>query len=85
MSSRRSWRGQPREGAIKLMADAETYDLPGGVIMAPEGAENVQTLVMGLKTGVTTTMLGETIFPYLTTRRGREARRANLRRGRGET
>jgi mercuric reductase len=57
-------------GLIKLVADRATDRLLGGVIMAPEGADSVQTLVMALKVGITTKALGETIFPYLTTVEG---------------
>jgi mercuric reductase len=57
-------------GLIKLVADAATDRLLGGVIMAPEGADSVQTLAMALKAGMTTKALGETIFPYLTTVEG---------------
>jgi len=57
-------------GLIKLVADAQTDRLLGGVIMAPEGADSVQTLVMALKFGMTTKALGETVFPYLTTVEG---------------
>jgi len=57
-------------GLIKLVADVGTDLLLGGVIMAPEGADSVQTLAMALKVGMTTKALGETIFPYLTTVEG---------------
>jgi mercuric reductase len=57
-------------GLIKLVADANTDRLLGGQILAPEGADSVQTLVMALKAGMTTQALGETIFPYLTTVEG---------------
>lgn len=57
-------------GVIKLVADAKTARLLGGVIAAPEGADSVQTLAMALKFGMTTKALGETIFPYLTTVEG---------------
>ena len=57
-------------GLIKLVADRATDRLLGGVIMAPEGADSVQTLAMALKFGMTTKSLGETIFPYLTTAEG---------------
>lgn len=57
-------------GLIKLVADRATDRLLGGVIMAPEGADSVQTLVLALKFGMTTKALGETIFPYLTTVEG---------------
>lgn len=57
-------------GLIKLVADVKTDRLLGGVIVAPEGADSVQTLVMALMSGMTTKALGETIFPYLTTVEG---------------
>ena len=57
-------------GLIKLVADARTDRLLGGVILAPEGADTVQTLAMALKFGMTTKALAETIFPYLTTVEG---------------
>lgn len=57
-------------GLIKLVADARTDRLLGGQILAPEGADSVQTLAMALKFGMTAKALGETIFPYLTTVEG---------------
>jgi|TARA_R110000850_G_scaffold277075_1_gene422143 mercuric reductase len=57
-------------GLIKLVADRETDRLLGGQIIAPEGSDTIQTLVMALKAGMTTKTLGETIFPYLTTVEG---------------
>jgi mercuric reductase len=57
-------------GLIKLVADARTDRLLGGHILAPEGADSVQTLAMALKFGMTAKALGETIFPYLTTVEG---------------
>ena len=54
-------------GLIKLVADRATDRLLGGVIIAPEGADSVQTLAMALKAGMTTKARGETIVPYLTT------------------
>ncbi|MSU90347.1 mercury(II) reductase [Rhodobacteraceae bacterium 2CG4] len=57
-------------GVIKLVADAKTDRLLGGQIAAPEGSDTIQTLAMALKFGMTTTALGETIFPYLTTVEG---------------
>lgn len=57
-------------GLIKLVADAKTDRLLGGVIMAPEGSDSIQTLALALKFGMTTKALGETIFPYLTTVEG---------------
>ncbi|WP_297780658.1 mercury(II) reductase [uncultured Roseovarius sp.] len=57
-------------GLIKLVADAKTDRLLGGVIAAPEGSDSVQTLALALKFGMTTKALGGTIFPYLTTVEG---------------
>ncbi|WP_313912335.1 mercury(II) reductase [Sphingopyxis sp. SE2] len=57
-------------GLIKLVADQETDLLLGGQILAPEGADSIQTLVMALKHGMTAKELGDTIFPYLTTVEG---------------
>ncbi|PWE29845.1 mercury(II) reductase [Maritimibacter sp. 55A14] len=57
-------------GLIKLVADAGTDRLLGGQLLAPEGADSVQTLALALKTGMTAKALGETIFPYLTTVEG---------------
>ncbi|MHA7882120.1 mercury(II) reductase [Nitratireductor rhodophyticola] len=57
-------------GLIKLVADAGTDRLLGGQILAPEGADSIQTLVLAIKHGMTTGALGETIFPYLTTVEG---------------
>lgn len=57
-------------GLIKLVADAATDRLLGGQILAPEGADSIQTLVLALKHGMTAKALGETIFPYLTTVEG---------------
>ncbi len=57
-------------GLIKLVADADTDILLGGQILAPEGADSIQTMVMALKAQMTAKALGETIFPYLTTVEG---------------
>ncbi|WDR00539.1 mercury(II) reductase [Devosia sp. J2-20] len=57
-------------GVIKLIADANTDGLLGGVILAPEGSDSIQTLALALKFGMTTKALGETLFPYLTTVEG---------------
>lgn len=57
-------------GLIKLVADAKTDRLLGGHILAPEGADSIQTMVMALKGRLTTRDLAETIFPYLTTVEG---------------
>ena len=57
-------------GLIKLVADAHTEVLLGGQILAPEGADAIQTLVLAIKHGMTATALAETLFPYLTTVEG---------------
>jgi mercuric reductase len=57
-------------GLIKLVADAESKRLLGAHIIAPEGADSIQTAVMAIKAGMTTDQLGEMIFPYLTTVEG---------------
>ena len=57
-------------GLIKLVADAETDRLLGAQILAPEGADSIQTMVLAIKFGMTTKELSETIFPYLTTVEG---------------
>ena len=57
-------------GLIKLVADAKTDRLLGGVIAAPEGSDSIQTLALALKFGMTVKAFGETLFPYLTTVEG---------------
>lgn len=57
-------------GLIKLIADAKIDRLLGAQILAPEGADSIQTMVLALKHGMTAKELGETIFPYLTTVEG---------------
>ena len=57
-------------GLIKLVADDKTDVLLGAQILAPEGADSIQTMVLALKHGMTAKELGETIFPYLTTVEG---------------
>jgi mercuric reductase len=57
-------------GLIKLVADEKTDRLLGAHILAPEGADSIQTAVLAIKSGMTAKALGETIFPYLTTVEG---------------
>ncbi|MEO4045318.1 mercury(II) reductase [Hoeflea sp. CAU 1731] len=57
-------------GLIKLVADAGTDRLLGAQILAPDGADSIQTAVLAIKHGMTAKALGETIFPYLTTVEG---------------
>jgi pyruvate/2-oxoglutarate dehydrogenase complex dihydrolipoamide dehydrogenase (E3) component len=53
-------------GLIKLVAEARSGRLLGAHILAPEGADSIQTAVLAIKHGLTVTDLAETIFPYLT-------------------
>ncbi|MEX2497475.1 MAG: mercury(II) reductase [Wenzhouxiangellaceae bacterium] len=57
-------------GLIKLIADAQTDKLIGAHLLAPEGADTIQTAVLAIKSGMTAADLGATIFPYLTTVEG---------------
>jgi mercuric reductase len=57
-------------GLIKLVADAATSKLIGAHILAPEGADSIQTAALAIRQGLTFTELGEMIFPYLTTVEG---------------
>ncbi|HKX08388.1 MAG TPA: mercury(II) reductase [Stellaceae bacterium] len=57
-------------GLIKLIANAHNGKLLGAHILAPEGADSIQTAVLAIKCGLTVEQLAETIFPYLTTVEG---------------
>ncbi len=57
-------------GLIKLVADKKTNKLIGAQIIAPEGADSIQTAVLAIKHGLTVVDLADTIFPYLTTVEG---------------
>ena len=57
-------------GLIKLVAERATGQLIGAHILAPEGADSIQTAALAIKQGLTFTELGEMIFPYLTTVEG---------------
>lgn len=57
-------------GLIKLVAEKETGKLIGAHIIAPEGADSIQTAAIAIKQGMTYNELGEMIFPYLTTVEG---------------
>jgi pyruvate/2-oxoglutarate dehydrogenase complex dihydrolipoamide dehydrogenase (E3) component len=56
-------------GLIKLVAGAGGK-LLGTHILAPEGADSIQTAALAIKHGMTVQDLGATIFPYLTTVEG---------------
>ncbi len=57
-------------GVIKLVADAQTKRLLGAHIIAPEGADAIQSAAIAIKAGFTVDELGAMIFPYLTTVEG---------------
>ena len=57
-------------GLIKLVADAKTRRLVGAHIIAPEGADTIQTAAVAIKAGMTYSELAAMIFPYLTTVEG---------------
>lgn len=57
-------------GLIKLVAERDSKRLLGAQILAPEGADSIQTVAMALKAGLTYEELGDTIMPYLTTVEG---------------
>ncbi|NQW01978.1 MAG: mercury(II) reductase [Rhodospirillales bacterium] len=57
-------------GLIKLVADETTDKLIGAHILAPEGADSIQTAAIAIQQGMTVQELGDMIFPYLTTVEG---------------
>ena len=57
-------------GLIKLIAEAGSGKLIGAHMLAPEGADSIQTAALAIKCGLTAEALAETIFPYLTTVEG---------------
>jgi mercury(II) reductase len=57
-------------GLIKLVAEVGTGRLLGAHILAPEGADSIQTAALTIKAGLTVDDLADTIFPYLTTVEG---------------
>ena len=57
-------------GLIKLVADADTSRLLGAHILAPEGADSIQTATLAIRQSLTVDELADTIFPYLTTVEG---------------
>ncbi|MBM1170108.1 mercury(II) reductase [Microvirga arabica] len=57
-------------GLIKLVADRGSRKLLGAHILAPEGADSIQTAAMAIRGGLTIDDLAEAIFPYLTTVEG---------------
>ena len=57
-------------GLIKLVAEAGSGRLLGAHILAPEGADSIQTAALAIRQGLTTDDLSDMIFPYLTTVEG---------------
>ncbi len=54
-------------GLIKLVADADTKRLVGAHLIAPEGADSIQTAALAIAQHLTVDDLAQMIFPYLTT------------------
>ena len=54
-------------GLFKLVAEAGSGKLLGAHLLAPEGADSIQTAALAIKGGLTVKELAGTIFPYLTT------------------
>jgi mercuric reductase len=57
-------------GLFKLVAEAGSGKLLGAHLLAPEGADSIQTAALAIKAGLMVEELAETIFPYLTTVEG---------------
>ena len=57
-------------GLIKLVADETSRKLIGAHILAPEGADSIQTAALARRHGLTLDDLAEATFPYLTTVEG---------------
>ncbi len=57
-------------GLIKLVADADSGRLLGAHILAPDGADSIQTAAIAIAQGMTYSALADMIFPYLTTVEG---------------
>ena len=57
-------------GLVKLIAEVESGKLLGAHILAPEGADSIQTAALAIGHGLTVQQIAETIFPYLTTVEG---------------
>jgi mercury(II) reductase len=57
-------------GLVKLVADGASGRLLGAHILAPEGADSIQTAALAIRQGLTVDDLADMIFPYLTTVEG---------------
>lgn len=66
----RALAAQDTRGLIKLIADSANNRLIGAHIIAPEGADSIQTAALAIKHRMTYQELGDIIFPYLITVEG---------------
>jgi len=57
-------------GLIKLVADGDSRRLLGAHIIAPEGADSIQTAALAIAQKLTIDDLAQMVFPYLTTVEG---------------
>lgn len=57
-------------GLIKLVADADSGQLLGAHMIAPEGADSIQSAAIAISQNMTYRDLADMIFPYLTTVEG---------------
>jgi pyruvate/2-oxoglutarate dehydrogenase complex dihydrolipoamide dehydrogenase (E3) component len=57
-------------GLIKLVADVGSGRLLGAHLLAPQGADSIQTAALAIRQGLTAADLADAIFPYLTTVEG---------------
>ena len=57
-------------GLVKLVAETGSDRLLGAHILAPEGADSIQTAAFAIRQGMTVRELADTVFPYLTTVEG---------------
>jgi mercuric reductase len=57
-------------GLIKLVAETASGKLLGAHVLAPEGADSIQTAALAIASGLTVQQIAQTIFPYLTTVEG---------------
>jgi hypothetical protein len=64
-----SVRGQSRRRGVRDPG-AGSGRLLGAHVLAPEGADSIQTATLAIRQGLTIDDLADTIFPYLTTVEG---------------
>jgi mercuric reductase len=66
-------------GLIKLVAEVESGRLLGAHILAPEGADSIQTAALAIRQGMTVDDLADAIFCVSDDRRRSQACRAGIR------